>query len=115
MGIFTNFLRIFRKSKQQGFVVYRTDNYEQAQFVASQNKGISVVYHNPDKKISPLLHFKESGNIISKWNPEYVSYLKDKYPNISNAEIAKCIDEAYNSQSEMSQNNEIEKNITSKK
>jgi len=79
------------KNENETLVIYETDNIEQAKLAASRNKNISVVYHNSSAKTSPILTFKTNGRCLTKWNPEYVEYLKKKHPGISEKEIALCI------------------------
>lgn len=77
-------------------LIYETDNIERAREVASSNPDVSVVYHNPNAKISPVLTSIIGGRKFTQRNPEYVKYLKQKYPGISEQDINKCIKEAIN-------------------
>lgn len=105
------------KKKIEMYAIYETDDIEQARLVASANKNISVVYHSPNRKISPTLTLKINGHSFTKWNPEYIEYLKKKYPGISDAEIAKSIKKAMNEvlseKEDLSKDNEIDANIIS--
>ena len=99
--------------------IYETDDVEQARLVASNNKNVSVLYHNTNLKIPPVLTLKIKGRSYMKWNPAYVEYLKDKHPGISDNEIAKCMEEAVaeslSEKAEIHQkNNKIEECDTSK-
>ena len=82
------------KDKKEMHIIYETDDIDQARLVASRSKNVSVVYHNPNRTIPPILTFKIDGRSYKKWNPEYIQYLKRKHPGISDKEIAKCIEMA---------------------
>jgi len=83
-----------KKNTNEIHVTYETDNIEQAKLVAAKNKNISVVYHDTNVIISPVLTLIINGHSFTKWNPEYIEYLKQKNPEITDTEIAKCIEEA---------------------
>lgn len=82
------------KDRNEMHVIYETDDISQSKLAGNTNKNVSVVYHNPNVVIPPVLTLKINGNSYTKWNPEYVEYLKKKNPNISDEEIARCIKEA---------------------
>ena len=82
------------KKKNEMHVMYETDNIKQARLVASSDKNVSVVYHNPNRKIPPVLTLKINGHSYTKWNPEYIEYLRKKHPGISDKEIKNCIESA---------------------
>lgn len=75
-------------------VMYETDDIKQAELVASGDQNITVVYHNPNRKISPTLTSIIEGRSYTKYNPEYIEYLKEKHPGISDDEIARLIAQA---------------------
>ncbi len=79
--------------KNDTHVIYETDDWEHAQEVARTHPGVSVVYRSNEAP-TPLLHMKlDNGNIVSKWNPEYVEYLQRKHPGISEEEISEIIEQ----------------------
>ena len=80
------------KQQKEMHTIYQTDNIEQARLVASSNENVSVVYHNRNLKIPPVLTLKINGHSYTKWNPEYVEYLRKKHPGISDKEIRNCIE-----------------------
>ena len=82
------------KDKNEMHLTYETDDINKAKFVASREKNASVVYHNPNVKIPPVLTLKINGHSFTKWNPEYVEYLRKKHPGISDKEIMNCIESA---------------------
>ena len=79
-------------------MIYETDDYNHAIYMMSINvKGVSVEYHAPKRKINPLLVLNlGNGHYVSKWNPEYIEYLKRKYPGITDEKIAEKMNEAIN-------------------
>ena len=82
------------EKKNEMHVLYETDDIEQARLVAANNKNVSVVYHNPNRKIPPVLTLKINGHSYTKWNPEYIEYLRKEHPGISDKEIRNCIESA---------------------
>lgn len=68
-------------------IIYGTDDIEQAKAVAANYDDISVEYHSRDRKIPPVLTFIADGEKHTKYNPEYVEYLKENFPGISDEEI----------------------------
>ena len=82
------------KDNNEMHLTYETDDINKAKFVASREKNVSVVYHNPNVKIPPVLTLKINGHSFTKWNPEYVEYLRKKHPGISDKEIKNCIESA---------------------
>lgn len=91
-------LSLIRRNKKQHNkempVMYETDDIKQAELVASGAPNITVVYHNPNRKISPTLTSIIEGRSYTKYNPEYIEYLKEKHPGISDDEIARLITQA---------------------
>ena len=76
-----------RKKKEQrlsGDTLY-TDDPELAKN-ARGTEGLHVVYQGKPNPF--LVYAREDGSKISKWNPEYVEYLKRKNPGISEQEIS---------------------------
>ena len=82
------------EKKNKMHVTYETDDIEQARLVASRDKNVSVVYRNPNRKIPPVLTLKINGHSYTKWNPEYIEYLRKEHPDISDKEIKNCIESA---------------------
>lgn len=78
-------------NEKQVHVTYETDNIEKARIVANNYQNISVEYHNPNAKISPVLIEKINGHNYTKWNPKYVEYLKREHPGITDEEISNCM------------------------
>ena len=72
--------------------IYQTDDIEQARSVAFSNENVSVMYHDPNLKVSPILTLKDNGKTYTKWNPDYVEYLRRKHPDISDEEIRNCME-----------------------
>ena len=76
-----------QKNNKQMHVVYETDDSDHAKAISSNAKNASVVFHNPNRKIPPILTSIRNGKKYAKYNPEYIQYLKEKMPGISEEEI----------------------------
>lgn len=65
-----------------------TDNLRQVRCVVKNFSDVSVEYHDTKREIPLLLHLRTSnGEVISKYNPDYVEYLKRKFPEMSEDEV----------------------------
>lgn len=82
------------KNQNQMHAIYETDNIEQARLVASNTNNTSVSYYDTAREIPPTLTVVVGGVSYTKYNPEYIQYLRKKHPDISEDEIRKCIEEA---------------------
>ena len=67
--------------------VYETDNLEAALYIRKNHPGIGVVYHDTSKVPTPFLNFKIEGRIYTKYNPDYIAYLKREFPSMDEQEI----------------------------
>ena len=85
------------KQKREMNVIYKSDDFNRVRNLSSKNRNVLFEYDNCNKRISPILTFKVNGITYTKWNPEYIEYLKKKNPNISRTQIARCIEEAMDS------------------
>ena len=68
--------------------LYETDDLEQAKNISNNYDDVLVTYRNQSKKIPPVLTYKINGKTFSKFNPEYVEYLKEQIPGITDEEIS---------------------------
>ena len=72
-------------------ILYETDDLEQAKNISNNFDDVLVTYRNHSKRIPPILTYKINGKTFSKFNPEYVEYLKEQIPGITDAEISAYI------------------------
>ncbi len=86
-------------------VIYETDNIEHAKEIMKNGGSVSVRYKNPQKEIPPTLTMIIEGNAYTKYNPEYVKYLKEIYPGINEEEIISHIEQITNKNQEDKQSN----------
>ena len=68
--------------------LYETDDLEQAKNISNNYDDVLVTYRNQSKKIPPVLTYKINGKTYSKFNPEYVEYLKEQIPGITDEDIS---------------------------
>lgn len=76
-----------QNNNKQMHVVYETDDFNHAKAISSNAANTSVVFHDSNRKIPPTLTSIRNGKKYTKYNPEYIRYLKEKIPGISEKEI----------------------------
>lgn len=67
--------------------VYETDNLENARDIIKNHPEIGVVYHDTSNVPTPFLEFKIEGRTYTKYNPDYIAYLKREFPSMNEKEI----------------------------
>ncbi len=72
---------------QKKTVIYETDDINKVTRTVSNCNDVLVVYYNRSRSIPPTLTFIIDGKSYTKYNPEYIEYLKEKFPGISDDEI----------------------------
>lgn len=77
---------------------YETDDIEQAKSLLGKYKDVTVIYHNKDAQIPLIVTKVINGKLYTQYNPEYIKYLKEKYPDLSDKEINHLIGLMLNNQ-----------------
>ena len=78
--------------------VYETDNLENARDIIKNHPEIGVVYHDTSKVPTPFLKFKIEGRTYTKYNPDYIAYLKREFPSMNEKEIIEHMGNLYQSE-----------------
>ena len=77
--------------------VYETDNIEVARDIVNNHPEIGVIYHDTSSVPTPFLHLKIEGRTYTKYNPDYIAYLKREFPAMSEKEISEHMQNLYRS------------------
>lgn len=100
MNILKKLRNLFQKKKNDDIelsaLVYMTDDLEQARKVQAEHPDVCVEYHSCNsEEPSPIhIYVMSGGRPITKQNPEYIEYLENNNPDMSEDEIDKLIREA---------------------
>ena len=78
---------MIKKGNTKSSFIYETDNLENARDIMKNHPEIGVVYRDTSQIPTPFLHFKIEGRTYTKYNPDYIAYLKKEFPAMNEKEI----------------------------